>query len=410
MLQQPISLEEVPIAVRKGGKNKAPGSVGIGLEFYRANWATIQDDIGAMMNQMFMERKVSAQQKHGVIVCLPRSSDPTTPADFRPITLLNTDYKIMARIIAYRLRPMIEELLHPSQFCGVPGRTIFEAMANVREAIAQAEVKRVPLCVLSLDFQEAFDRISHQYLFTFLRSYGFSDWFVERIKCMHEEAASSIQINGHVSGPIPIHSSVRQGCPMSMLLFALCVDPLLRILDQKLPGIQIGKRARKTVVVAHADDVTIFVTTPTDIPVIRDAIQCYEKATGTRLNTRKSKALAVGGWSTSTDTLNIPYHAEIKILSLIFASTIEHSMTNSWTNVTGKLRSQARDTYERDLNLSQRIRYVQAYLLAKIWHTAQVFPAPTTVTRQLTIYGREQCSVYQYRLYRSRRDKGLGLN
>ena len=96
---------------------------------------------------------------------------------------------------------------------------------------------------------------------------------------------------------------------MSVLLFALCVDPLLRVLDQKLSGIRIGKRARKIAVVAYADDVTIFVTTPTDIPVTQDEIQCYEKATGARLNTRKSKALAVGEWSTSTDTLNIAYHA-----------------------------------------------------------------------------------------------------
>jgi len=94
LLEQPISLEEVHIAVRKGGKNKAPGNYGIGLEFYMANWATIQDDTAAMMNQMFMERKVSAQQKHRVIVYLPKSSDPTTPADFRPIPLLNTDYKM----------------------------------------------------------------------------------------------------------------------------------------------------------------------------------------------------------------------------------------------------------------------------------------------------------------------------
>jgi len=58
------------------------------------------------------------------------------------------------------MRSMMEELLHPSQNCGVPGRTIFETMATVREANAQAEVTCVPLCVLSLDFQEAFDRIS----------------------------------------------------------------------------------------------------------------------------------------------------------------------------------------------------------------------------------------------------------
>jgi len=84
------------------------------------------------------------------------------------------------------------------------------------------------------------------------------------------------------------------------------------------------------------------------------------------------------------DTLNIPYHAEIKILDVTFASTIEHSRNKSWANVTGKVRAHARDTYERDLSISQRIRYVQAYLLAKIWYTAQVFPAPTTCTGQFT--------------------------
>jgi len=215
---------------------------------------------------------VSPQQKHGVIVCLPKICEPTTLADFRPITLLNTDYKMMARIIVNRLRPMMAELLQQNQFCGVPGRTIFEAVATVREAIAQAEITRVPLCILSLDFQEAFDRISHQYLFSILKSSGFSDWFIDRIRGMYEGAASSVQINGHIAGPIPIQCSVRQGCHMSMILLALCVDPLLRILEQKLHGIHIGKWANKTVVVAYADDVTIFVTSPMDLPVIHDAI------------------------------------------------------------------------------------------------------------------------------------------
>jgi len=72
-------------------------------------------------------------------------------------------------------------------------------------------------------------------------------------------------------------------------------------------------------------------------------------------------------------TFNIPYHAEIKILGVI-----EHSMNKRWANVTGKVRTQATDTYERDLSLSHRISYVQAYLLAKLWHTA------TTFTRQLS--------------------------
>jgi hypothetical protein len=88
-------------------EEKAPGSGGIGLEFCKVNRIRIQDDIVHMIRQMLLERKVSAQQKHGVSVCLPKASDRTIPGDFRPVTLFNTVYKIMARIIAYRLRSVI---------------------------------------------------------------------------------------------------------------------------------------------------------------------------------------------------------------------------------------------------------------------------------------------------------------
>jgi hypothetical protein len=71
-LKQTITPEEEHIAVWKGEEKKAPGNDGLGWKFYKANWATIKDDMGELMNEMFIERKVSPQQKHGVIVCLPR--------------------------------------------------------------------------------------------------------------------------------------------------------------------------------------------------------------------------------------------------------------------------------------------------------------------------------------------------
>ena len=98
---------------------------------------------------------------------------------------------------------------------------------------------------------------------------------------------------------------------------------MLRILEQKLTGIRIGKRGPKTVAVAYADDITIFVTTPTDIPVMQETIHCYEKAAGARLNTMKSRALEVGGWSKNTNVLNIPYQTEIKILVVTVTNTVE---------------------------------------------------------------------------------------
>ena len=97
----------------------------------------------------------------------------------------------------------MKELLHPSHTARRRGGD-----GDLREAITQAEVTRVPLCVLTLDFQEIFDRISHQYIFTMLRSYRLSNWFEERIKSIYEKAATSIKINGYVATPIPIQAQL----------------------------------------------------------------------------------------------------------------------------------------------------------------------------------------------------------
>ena len=77
-----------------------------------------------------------------------------------------------------------------------------------------------------------------------------------------------------------------------MLLFTICLNPLLEFLDQTLTGIRIGRGSR-TAVVAYADDITLFVTNPNDIPALAETLQSYEKATGARVNIRKSKAMAV---------------------------------------------------------------------------------------------------------------------
>ena len=190
---------------------------------------------------MFTNNNNSEQQKRGVIVCIPKIARPYQPTDFRAITLLNTNYKILAHIIAKRIRPALEDLFHPSQYCGRPGNTIFDAVATVRDAITYAEVAWRPLCVLTLDFKEAFDRIWHKYLFTILRSYGFSDAFVERIKHMYNNATSVVQLNGHLSAPLPIQCSVRQECPLSMILFALCLNPLIHSLQKHLNGIRVHR-------------------------------------------------------------------------------------------------------------------------------------------------------------------------
>ena len=139
---------------------------------------------------------------------------------------------------------------------------------------------------------------------------------------MHGNATSVVQTNGHISGPVPIHRSVRHGCPLSTFLFALCQNPLIHRLEQQLNGIRVNGRQQKTAVAAYADDVSVFVTTPKDISAKRDAIRCYERATEAVLNVSKSPALAVGTWETTRRVLDISYSAEMKVLGFNMTKTI----------------------------------------------------------------------------------------
>ena len=218
---------------------------------------------------------IHEHQKRGIMICIPKHTRPMTLEDYRPITFMNSDYKMLARIMAHRLQPALKEILHPYQYGGTKGGGIFEEAATKREAIAHTELTGVQRCIISLDFSQAFDKISHEYLFCILQEYGFSTQFITYIQNIYNDASSQIHINGHASEAIPIRRGVRQGCPLSMMLFTLCLNPLIWRLERVMQGIDIAGKA-KTAVVAYADDLTIFLTDPREIAQLDESLQWYE--------------------------------------------------------------------------------------------------------------------------------------
>ena len=123
-------------------------------------------------------------------------------------------------------------------------------MPTVRDVIAHAEHEKLPVCVLALDFNMRLTN-SHEYLFTILRNYGLSSHLVtltRRYIRRPYQLCKSTDI-------FPIHSGVRQECPLSMALYTLALHPLLTDLEHRLPGVSIGRSSRSVSVVAYADDV-----------------------------------------------------------------------------------------------------------------------------------------------------------
>jgi len=132
------------------------------------------------------------------------------------------------------------------------------------------------MCIVSIYFSAALDKISHEYLQEILGAHAFNVTFIQRIMRLYETASSEIQINGFRSNLIPIKTSIRQGCPLSMLLFVMCLNSLIQSLDKNLSGVKIGRQRAPTSVVAYADDVTIFLTSVADIQKMKETLLAYE--------------------------------------------------------------------------------------------------------------------------------------
>jgi hypothetical protein len=152
---------------------------------------------------------------------------------------------------------------------------------------------------------------------------------------------------------------------------------------KKLTGVRIGERGTKTKVTVYADEVTVIITQPGDIPIIQEAVHLYELATGAKVNTHKSKALALGSWNKSVPIMNINYSEEMKILGFHMHNSIKASVHRSWTLTTAKTRTQAQDAYHRAMSTDNRIRYICDYLLARTWYLTQTFPPPDAIIRQM---------------------------
>jgi hypothetical protein len=156
---------------------------------------------------------------------------------------------------------------------------------------------------------------------------------------MYTNVTSYVQINGHFHGPIPIHRGVRLGCPLTMALFRMCVHPFLTMLKQLLPGVQIGRDSEPASVLAYADDVTVFLTSTTDLQIVKDIIQQFKKASGARLNTKKSRILSIGRWPATDNILDIPHCNHVKILGFHFWGTLRQTISASWNHLVGMIKS-----------------------------------------------------------------------
>ena len=164
--------------------------------------------------------------------------------------------------------------------------------------------------------------------------------FITFIQAMCDTAFSQVQINDYFARPFPRQCPVWQGYPMSMV-----INPLICLLERHLTEIWIGHETTRSVVVAYADDATIFVTVPADIQTIRDLLLTYESAPDARLNIQKSKSFEAGLWDTSMNFLNVFNYQGITTLDFRFMSMAASSGHFTCSRATVKIKALVRHTW-----------------------------------------------------------------
>ena len=227
MLESRLTVNELTRAIESMKKNKAPGANGLPKEFYITFWTELKVPLLKMYNESLLTGKLPPSLREGTISLLFKKGDKKEIKNWRPLTLLGVDRKILAKALFFRLQDVVEEIVGVEQTCVIPGRSMNDSLALIRDCYLYAMDHKLPLCISGLDLEKAFDRINHQYLKEVLVSFGFGPHLRAWTDLLYTDCSSRVSVNGHTTEPFKVLSGVRQGCPLSVILFILAMEPLV---------------------------------------------------------------------------------------------------------------------------------------------------------------------------------------
>lgn len=233
------------------------------------------------------------------IALIPKKEVPETFEDFRPISLCNRIYKIIAKVIAVRLKPILSRCISNEQFGFLDSRQMHEAIGVAQETIHSVKQMNRKRAVIKIDLSKAYDRISWTYLRLLLTHLGFKTDFISWIMGCITSVSFAVLINGAASTFFKGQRGLRQGCPLSPLLFLLAAKGLSQLIQKaKREGCVTGLEVAVNCFISHllfVDDILLFTNgNMNEIKELKTILDLFMKATGMQINYRKSQLILEG--------------------------------------------------------------------------------------------------------------------
>lgn len=307
--KEEVSVEEILKALKRQKPGKSPGLDGLPMELYRKEKELFAPILSKVFTALGRSGEAPEGFLDGVVSSLYKDGDPADPSNYRPITLLNTDYRILAKVLANRLLPVLGRIISPEQSAFLKGRRIGDNIMLLQMLPYQLELQKVHSAVIAfLDFCKAYDTVQRRFLLAAMTVAGVGAGFLKWTMCLLGDTRASALINGHLSRRLPFRAGVRQGCPLAPLLYLFVGEALLHFLSrfsdlatnsgvleggqQQQLGLQLAGVRR--VCSQYADDVQVFLANIRLAGTLVSALRMFGAASGQLQNLRKSKLLLIG--------------------------------------------------------------------------------------------------------------------
>lgn len=374
-----ITEDELKKAISRLKANKCPGSDGLPAEWYKCFGNEIIPLLLPSFNYTLEEGIIPPSWKEAIITVIPKEGkDHQLCGSYRPISILNIDYKLYASIITKRLETFLPDLIDTDQTGFVTGRQTQDNIRRTLHILNHIKKERISSTLLSLDAEKAFDCVGWGYLFQVLERFGFNDKSIKCIGALYSGPTARIKVNGHLSQTVLLNRGTRQGCPASPALFALYIEPLAEAIRENsgIKGIMINEMEHK--IALYADDVLIYLRDPNiGLPVLMDSLEMYGQYSGYKLNVQKTQILSYNYNPSLTIKNEYGFKwnlTSIKYLGIQLTKDLSQLFDKNYKFINTKIKDDIDRWNLAQMDLSSRIEAVKMNIVPRLLYLFQSLP------------------------------------
>ena len=368
----PLTEEECRAAICSMLPNKSPGSDGLPSEFYRVFWDDIKDLVVNSYTYAFQKGFFAEEQGRAIITLIPKTSENNKYLkNWRPIALLNTDYKIAAKSIASRFKQVLPSLISPEQTGFLKGRYIGENIRLVLDLIWYCKEYVTHGALLFLDFGKAFDHLDWDFIHNTLSYYNFGPSVRQWVRTLYNNTSSCILNNGFASDYFRVSRGVRQGCPLSPYLFIICTEIFISMINfnTHIHGISI---LNETIKISQYADDTVIITDGSyeSLLEVNSVLQNFYAVPGLRVNSHKSFLFPLGPFSTNHpnyfDAFDFRIRSYMKYLGISFTHHEEDFFRLNYAPKLSRIKNLLNVWSSRDLTPIGKIVIIKTFAISQL--------------------------------------------